>query len=131
MIVDTSALIAILRSEPEAAPFTEVLLRSAVVRISAGTLLETRLVAERDRGLAELGELLETLGVEVVPVDAAQVELASEGFRRFGKGRHPAGLNYGDLFAYALARAFDEALLFKGNDFGQTDLRRAGAVGTG
>jgi len=82
-------------------------------------------VAERDRGLTELDELLATLGAEVVPVDAVQVELASEGFRRFGKGRHPAGLNFGDLFAYALARAFDEALLFKGDDFSKTDLRPA------
>ena len=123
MIVDTSALIAVLRREPEADGFVESLFASSAVRVSAGTLLETRIVAERDGGTAELAELLEVIGVDVVPVDARQVDLAFDGFRRFGKGRHPAGLNFGDLFAYALARALDAPLLFKGNDFARTDVK--------
>ncbi len=125
MIVDTSALIAVLRREPEADRFLDRLLATSEVRISAGTLLEIRIVAERDGGSAELEELLATLGIEVVPVDARQVDLAFDGFRRFGKGRHPAALNFGDLFAYALARAMDEPLLFKGDDFNRTDVKAA------
>ena len=125
MIVDTSALVAVLRREPEADRFIELLLAASEARISAGTLLEMRIVAERDRGTEELSELLETLGVEIVPVDARQVDLAFDGFRRFGKGRHPAGLNFGDLFAYALARALGEPVLFKGDDFAQTDIEAA------
>lgn len=73
----------------------------------------------------DLTAILEEVGIEIVPVVAAQAALALGGFRRFGKGRHPAGLNYGDLFAYALARAEDEPLLFVGNDFARTDLRAA------
>ena len=125
MIVDTSALIAVLRREPEADRFIDRLLATSEVRISAGTLLEIRIVAERDGGGAELEELLATLGIEVVPVDARQVDLAFDGFRRFGKGRHPAALNFGDLFAYALACAMDEPLLFKGDDFNRTDVKAA------
>ena len=123
MIVDTSALIAVLRHEPEADGFVELMLASSAVQVSAGTLLETHIVAERDGGAAEMADLLEAIGVEVVPVDARQVDLAFDGFRRFGKGRHPAGLNFGDLFAYALARALDAPLLFKGNDFARTDVK--------
>ena len=125
MIVDTSALIAVLRREPEADRFIDRLLATSEVRISAGTLPEIRIVAERDGGSAELGGLQATLGIEVVPVDARQVDLAFDGFRRFGKGRHPAALNFGDLFAYALARAMDEPLLFKGDDFNRTDVKAA------
>ncbi len=125
MIVDTSALIAVLRREPDMDRLIERLLAAADIRISAATLIETRIVAERDGGGQELVELTELLGVEVVAVDARQGELAFEGFRRFGKGRHAAGLNFGDLFAYALARALDEPLLFKGDDFARTDIKAA------
>lgn len=125
MIVDTSALVTILRREPEADRFIDRLLAVPDVRVSAGTLLETRLVAERDGGTAELGEIIEVASIEIVPVDARQVDLAFDGFRRFGKGRHAAGLNFGDLFAYALAHALDEPLLFKGDDFAQTDVKAA------
>ncbi len=125
MIVDTSALIAVLRREPEDDRFVDRLLATSEVRISAGTLLEIRIVAERDDGVADLEELLEAVGIEVVPVDARHVDLAFDGFRRFGKGRHAAGLNFGDLFAYALARALDEPLLFKGDDFTRTDVKAA------
>jgi ribonuclease VapC len=122
MIVDTSALIAILRGEPDGEALLDRLLRADVVRISAGTLQEARMVAERDAGADELAELLALADTEVVPVDEHLVDLATEGFRRFGKGRHPAGLNFGGCFAYALARACGEPLLFKGDDFSRTDL---------
>ncbi len=103
MILDTSALIAVLRREPDRDRMIERLLAAADVGISAGTLIETRIVA----------------------VDARQGELAFEGFRRFGKGRRVAGLDFGDLFAYALARALDEPLLVKGAGFVQTDVKAA------
>jgi ribonuclease VapC len=125
MIVDTSALIAMLREEPEAEAFRERLLGAANVRVSAGTLVEARIVAARTDNDGELRRLLDTAAAEIVPFDARQAELAFDGFIRFGRGRHPAGLNLGDLFAYALARTAGEPLLFKGGDFGQTDVESA------
>lgn len=126
MIVDTSALIAVLRGEPEARQLLAVMLRESVVRMSSATLLETRIVAEREgRGGSEVDELIAEAGIDIVPPDLQQIEFAFEGFQRFGKGRHPAGLNFGDLFAYALARSAGEPLLFKGADFGQTDVESA------
>jgi ribonuclease VapC len=120
MIVDTSALIAILRREPEGSRFSETLLAGAENRISAGTLLEAQMVA---LGYGGLGELV-LIGAEVVPFDERQVKLALDGLQRFGKGRHKAGLNFGDCFAYALSKALDEPLLFKGKDFTMTDVQR-------
>ena len=125
MIVDTSALIAILRREPDAETLIERMLAEASVRVSAGTLLEARIVAERDGGGKELDGILEAASIEIVPVDAHQIDLAFDGFRRFGKGRHKASLNFGDLFAYGLARALDEPVLFKGEDFTYTDVPAA------
>jgi ribonuclease VapC len=125
MIVDTSALIAILRKEQGYQSFIETLLKADRVRISAATLLESRMVAHRDNGLAELAELLVTLDAEIIPVDQAQTDVAFQGFLRYGKGQHPAGLNFGDCFSYALARVYDEPLLFKGNDFPRTDIDTA------
>ncbi len=125
MIVDSSALMAILAEEPGAAALARRLLAEPSRRMSAGTLVETLIVAEAGGVVDDLTALLEEVGIEIIPVDAAQAALALDGFRRFGKGRHPAGLNYGDLFAYALARAEDEPLLFVGNDFARTDLRVA------
>jgi ribonuclease VapC len=122
VIVDTSALMAILRGEPEAGQFTDQLLTAQSVNISAGTLLEARLVAAREGGLKELAELVRAIGAVIVPVDEGQVDAALDGFLRFGKGRHAAGLNFGDLFAYGLARSLDEPLLFKGGDFALTDI---------
>ena len=127
MIVDTSAIIAVMRDEPEAAEFADLMLAAESVRISAGTMLELRIVATRCGEGAILDQLLALFGAETVPVDGDQVELASDGFRRFGKGRHAAGLNYGDCFAYGLARCANEALLFKGNDFALTDVVSARA----
>lgn len=125
MIVDTSALVAILRAEPEADRLIDRLLAVSEVRISAGTLLEARIIAEREGGTEELEELIAVAAIEVVPADARQIDLAFDGFCRFGKGRHPAGLNFGDLFAYGLARATGEPLMFKGGDFAQTDVQAA------
>jgi ribonuclease VapC len=129
IVVDTSAVLAILLGEPEREAFRSVLLSGAPV-ISAGTLIETLRVASRHKRWVApdgLWEFLDLFAIEVVPVDAAQAKLADEGQRRFGKGRGapPAVLNFGDLFAYALARHLDAPLLFKGEDFAQTDLRSA------
>jgi ribonuclease VapC len=126
MIVDTSALIAILRKEQGYKSFIETLLKTDRVRISAATLVESRMVANRDNGLAESAELLDTLDAEVIAVDQAQADIAFEGFLRYAKGQHPAGLNFGDCFSYALAKAYDEPLLFKGDDFPRTDIATAG-----
>jgi ribonuclease VapC len=125
VIVDTSALIAILRREPEGDRFTDALLAASEPKMSVATLLEARMIAQRDNGAAELEALINAAGIEIVSTDLAQIDLAFEGFLRFGKGRHPAGLNFGDLFAYALARTLDEPLLYKGEAFGQTDVRSA------
>ena len=125
MIVDTSALIAVLRGEPDAASLRDKMLEASHVHISAGTLLEARIVAERDGGAGELRDLLALAGAEVLPVDARQIDVAFEGFLKYGKGRHPAGLNFGDCFAYGLACSRDEPLLFKGDDFPKTDVAQA------
>ncbi|MCA9516789.1 MAG: type II toxin-antitoxin system VapC family toxin [Myxococcales bacterium] len=125
MIVDSSALIAILRREPEADALEDALMSAERLRISAGTLLEARIVAEGYGGGEDLAELLALVAIEVVPVDERLVDVAIEGFRRYGKGRHPARLNYGDCFAWALATMLREPLLFKGDDFAQTDVESA------
>lgn len=128
MIVDSSAFIAVLRNEPGCEKYLAVLADAAPLATSAATLLETAMVAEGkggDRAGLDLDALIRRLGVEIIPFTAEQAELAREGFRRFGKGRHPAGLNLGDCFAYALARARNEPLLFKGEDFARTDVKAA------
>ncbi|MBC5800998.1 MAG: type II toxin-antitoxin system VapC family toxin [Candidatus Eremiobacteraeota bacterium] len=128
MIVDTSALIAILRDEPEADSFRAAIVDAPVTRIGAPTLLEASLVIERAGGAAALGafdRFITEAGMEVVPFDAAFIESARRAYRTFGKGLHVAGLNFGDCFSYALAHATAEPLLFKGNDFSQTDIASA------
>ena len=122
MIDDTSALMAILQREEDSPRFILAVTGAAAVRISAGTALEAHIVALHLGVSRELQELLDEIGVEIVPFDARQAELAADGYRRFGKGRHRAGLNFGDCFAYALAKAADEPLLFKGDDFAHTDV---------
>ena len=129
MIVDSSAIIAIIRDEPEKLVMLDRLLnaRSAgeATRISAGTLLETTIVVDRykDREASRLLDaVLAALMLEVVSVDAELAALARLANRTFGKGFHPARLNFGDCFAYALARQTGEPLLFKGRDFAQTDI---------
>ena len=128
MIIDTSALLAILQDEPERRAFTEAIAAAAVRRMSAATFLETSMVVEARHGadgVRLLDILIESAGIEVVAVDFAQARIARQAFAEFGKGRHPAGLNYGDCFAYALARQLSEPLLSKGNDFPQTDIALA------
>ena len=127
MVVDTSALFAILFKEPEAELFKQLIAQDPVRLISAATLLEATVVIESRRGEAG-GNLLDLFllrtGFEIVPVDADQVEVARYAWRHFGKGRHPARLNFGDCFAYALAAIRREPLLFKGEDFSRTDVPR-------
>ena len=126
MIVDTSAVIAILRDEPDAVRFVEALARASTVRMSAASYVETAVVvdANRDPVLSRrLDDLLVAAEVSVEPVTREHAEIARQAYRDFGKGSgHPAGLNFGDCFSYALARATGQALLFKGDDFSRTDV---------
>jgi len=127
MVLDTSALLAILMAEPEAEGFAVAIEHDPIRLISAGSMLETAIVAESrwgDAGGRELDLFLFKTGISVMPVDAEQVEIARQAVRLFGKGRHPAGLNFGDCFAYALSRVSGQPLLFKGADFTQTDVDR-------
>ena len=125
MIIDTSALVAILRGEPEADRFVVAIGRSADARVSAASMAEAGIVAEAtagDEGGRDLDLLVAKLGIDVVPLTARQADLARKAWRRYGKGRDPAELNFGDCFAYALAKDTGEPLLFKGDDFGRTDI---------
>lgn len=128
LVVDSSAVVAILMHEPERDRFRDLLLRSRPV-ISAGSVIEALRIAalRKPRAISPAWTFLELFAVQVVPVDLAHARLAEEGNRRFGKGRGrpPAVLNFGDLFAYALARHLEAPLLFKGDDFSRTDLRPA------
>ncbi len=128
MIIDTSAILAILFKEPEADYFSSVITAASSRRISAATLLEATIVLESRFGPAagpELDEFLSRAQIELEPVTPAQAQTARQAWRRFGKGNHPAGLNFGDCFAYALAQATREPLLFKGHDFALTDIPAA------
>ncbi len=128
MVIDSSALIAILRREPEEQAFRNAIKLASSRLLSASTRVETGIVAlglAGEVGLEQVDALLDTLRVETVPLSADHARLAIDAFRHFGKGRHPAGLNFGDCFSYALAKATGEPLLFKGDDFSQTDIRRA------
>ena len=125
MVIDTSAFLAILQDEPERASFTKAIEAAAVRRTSAATFLEASIVLESRHGadgVRLLDVLIESASIEVVAVDFAQAKIARRAFAHFGKGRHPAGLNYGDCFAYALARQLGEPLLCEGEDFSRTDL---------
>ncbi|PSJ56676.1 type II toxin-antitoxin system VapC family toxin [Pseudaminobacter soli (ex Li et al. 2025)] len=128
MVIDTSAIVAIAQNEPEAPTFEQRIADDPVRFISAATLLEAAMVLETrfgEPGGAELDLWLAKANVEIVAVEAEHADQARRAWRRYGKGRHPAGLNYGDCFSYALAKLTDEPLLFKGNDFAQTDIRPA------
>lgn len=128
MVIDTSALVAILFDEPDAARYEESIVADPVRLLSAASAFEAAIVVEASLGPAggrELDLLLHRAAVEIVPFDNEQLEEARRAYRRYGKGHHPAGLNLGDCFAYALARVSGEALLFKGNDFSATDLTSA------
>jgi ribonuclease VapC len=131
MVIDTSALLAILNNEPDAVAFEAAVEKDPIRLMSVGTYLETAIVVESRKGEAggrELDLWLHRAEVELVPVDVEHADLARSAYRRYGRGRHPAGLKYGDCFAYALAKSSAEPLLFKGEDFSQTDVASVEAV---
>jgi ribonuclease VapC len=128
MVIDTSALLAILEGEPEAERFAAAIADASAPVLSAATLLEATLVVEGRKGPdggRDLDLLLYQLGIDIAPLSVEQAQIARAAWRRFGKGRHPAALNYGDCFSYALAKAVGQPLLFKGADFSQTDVDAA------
>lgn len=124
--LDTSAVVAVLFGEPDAEALLALMQQSmGDLVISAATLVETGIVAEARQGPAAVEDLrlfLAQLDVRTASMDAVQAAVAVAAWRRFGKGRHPAGLNLGDCFSYALAKVEGASLLFKGNDFAQTDI---------
>jgi ribonuclease VapC len=128
VILDASALITVAREEPGFEPYLEALLRSPATRVSAATYLEAAIVVDRlpnQRASIRFDELIKDLDISIEPVTAHQATIAREAYGRLGKGSgHPAKLNFGDCFAYALAKEFDEPLLFVGQDFIHTDVRR-------
>jgi ribonuclease VapC len=125
MIIDTSAVAAILLEEPEADSFVRLIHRAEVTRISVATYVELSMVLESllgPEGMRQAEAFFRRSEIVIEPVTLEQGHLARQAFLDFGKGRHTAGLNHGDCFSYALAKAMGEPLLFKGNDFSQTDV---------
>jgi len=125
VILDTSPLIAILAGEPDAELYIQAISRAPRCRISAGNFVEISIVVESQFAaevLRQCDALFRRVGIVIEPVTVEHAHLARQAFHDFGKGRHPAGLNFGDCFAYALAKHTGEPLLFKGNDFRQTDV---------
>ena len=126
VVIDTSALLAILLGEPERGKLLQLLSESETRLLSAANALETAMVVESRRGEAagrELDLFLHRTKIEIVAVDEEQFSIARFAWRKFGKGRHPAALNFGDCFAYALTKTSSEPLLAKGDDFRRTDLQ--------
>lgn len=125
MIIDTSAIIAILFDEDDARIYAEAIAKADSCRISAATFVEIAIVVEaqtKNSGSRQLDAFFRRAGIAIEPVTEEQAHIARQAFIDFGKGRHPAGLNYGDCFSYALSRVTREPLLFKGKDFAKTDL---------
>jgi ribonuclease VapC len=125
VVIDTSAILAIFLAEPERKQFLELILQSGRRLISAASVLETGMVLESKRGESagrEFDLFLVRTNLEVIAVDAEQIEIARSAWRNFGKGRHPAALNFGDCFTYSLSKWSGEPVLAKGNDFAKTDL---------
>jgi ribonuclease VapC len=125
MVIDSSALLAILQREPERRSFVEAIESADSARISVASFVETSIVIESRygvEGLLDLDRFISRAGIELIPVDSEQGQLARSAFSRFGKGRHRAGLNYGDCFSYAAAIGLGEPLLCKGDDFIHTDV---------
>lgn len=130
MVIDSSAVIAILFDEPERAAFLAKLAADSTRLMTiVGYVESSFMILSRrgEAGLTDFAAFLDRAEVERVSVDARQAEIAVDAFRRFGRGRHPAALNIGDCFAYALAKATGEPLLFKGTDFSRTDIAAAAA----
>ena len=129
MVLDTSAVLAILLDEPERRAFTEAIEADGTRLMSVASFVECSIVLETcygSEGVRDLDLLVARAEVTLVPVDVDQAYVARQAFRSYGRGRHAANLNFGDCFAYALSRASAEPLLFKGSDFAQTDVVRAG-----
>jgi ribonuclease VapC len=128
VILDSSAIIAILRAEPEAPDFARAIISAETRRVSAVSYVEAAVVIDSGKDAVASRRFDEFFRVSRVAVEAVtprQAEIARQAYRDFGKGRHKAGLNFGDCFAYALAKETDEPLLFKGNDFRCTDVETA------
>jgi ribonuclease VapC len=131
VIVDPSVIIAILLKEPDADELARRLRRADTLRMStasfleAGIVLDQRAKLEHDNPADQLSDLLRNARIELVPFTAEQAQIARIAYRRYGRGRHAAQLNFGDCISYALAKSLDEPLLFKGTDFSQTDARIA------
>jgi len=125
MILDSSPLVAILAGEPDAELYIQAISRAPRCRISAGNFIELSIVVESQfpvEVLRQCDALFRRVGIVIEPVTVEHAHLARQAFHDFGKSRHPAGLNFGDCFAYALAKHSGEPLLFKGSDFSQTDI---------
>jgi ribonuclease VapC len=124
MVIDASALVAVIRGEPEAETFARIMSRAAHCRMSPVNWFEVALKAEKEgrADTAALERMAAHLELQIVPTDEIQMRLALRAWRNFGKGRHKAKLNLGDCFAYALAKSLNEPLLFKGDDFPHTDI---------
>lgn len=128
MIVDSSAIMAVVLAEPDAGIFLSTMESAGSLRMASPTLVEVRLAAERRRGpeaVDLIEDLLADLEIEIIPFTAEHADLANAAWRRFGKPHHSAALNLGDTYSYALAKATGEPLLFKGDDFTQTDVASA------
>lgn len=126
MIADSSALLTVILGEADAERYLAAMASTTELGVSAASLVEAAIVAYARQGqeaLSDLHALLADLECEVLPFDEEQAQLAVRAWTRFGKGRHPAGLNLGDCYAYATARHLDRPLLFRGQDFSQTDIR--------
>ena len=125
MVIDTSVIAAILFGEDDAERFAEAIENDPTRLMSSGSVLETSLVIESElgqEGARELDLLLHTAAIEIIAFTVDQLKVARHAFRKYGKARHPARLNYGDCFSYALSKTSGEPLLFKGNDFSKTDV---------
>ena len=126
MVIDTSVLVAILTGEPEMVPFMRRLEVERTLQMSAATLVETTAVMlgrSGERAVSNLNDYIEAARIDIVPVTISQARLAQQAYMNYGKGRHAAALNFGDCFAYALAKESGEALFHKGNDFNQKDIK--------
>jgi ribonuclease VapC len=125
MVIDTSAMLAVMQNEPERRMFNEAIEAAETRSLSAASFVETSMIIESrygSDGMRDLDLFIAKARIELIAVDVEQAHFARQAFRQFGKGRHPAGLNFGDCFSYALARSLADALLYKGSDFGRCDI---------
>ena len=128
MVIDTSVLVAILTGEPEMVPFIRRLEAEPTLQISAASLVEATAVMlgrSGPRAVSNLNDYIEASRIDIIPVSVSQARLAQQAYLNYGKGQHGAALNFGDCFAYALAKESGQALFYKGNDFNQTDIEHA------